>query len=55
MIYYFFFSKNLKEYLVNIVRTVLSKARITNFKCFNKLYIVILSQIYDKKQSQRSA
>lgn len=55
MIYYFLFSKRSKEYLVNIVRTVLLKARITNFKCFNKLYTVILSQIYDKNQSEKSA
>ncbi|XP_035724341.1 TELO2-interacting protein 1 homolog [Vespa mandarinia] len=46
-------SKHLKEHLVKIIRTVLSKARITNFKSFNKLYTVILSQIYDKNQSQR--
>ncbi|XP_047343679.1 TELO2-interacting protein 1 homolog isoform X2 [Vespa velutina] len=46
-------SKHSKEHLVKIIRTVLSKARITNFKSFNKLYTVILSQIYDKNQSQK--
>ncbi|KAL2746836.1 TELO2-interacting protein 1 [Vespula maculifrons] len=46
-------SKHSKEYLVKIIRTVLLKARITNFKSFNKLYTVILSQIYDKNQSQK--
>ncbi|KAI4473185.1 hypothetical protein M0802_016269 [Mischocyttarus mexicanus] len=46
-------SKHTKEYLIKIIRTVLSKGRITNFKSFNKLYIIILSQIYDKNEPEK--
>ncbi|KAI4477695.1 hypothetical protein M0804_012523 [Polistes exclamans] len=46
-------SKHSKEYLVKVIRTVLSKGKITKYKAFDKLYTIILSQIYDKNEPQK--
>ncbi|XP_043485758.1 TELO2-interacting protein 1 homolog isoform X2 [Polistes fuscatus] len=46
-------SKHSKEYLVKIIRTVLSKGKITKYKAFDKLYTITLSLIYDKKEPQK--
>ncbi|KAK2588803.1 hypothetical protein KPH14_001678 [Odynerus spinipes] len=45
-------SKHTKEYLIRIIRIVLSKTILRNFQFFSKLYSVVLSQIYDKNEPQ---
>lgn len=51
-LFHLFCSKDVKQHLIDVARTVIAKGRITNVNVFFNLYGILLNEIYDNTQQQ---